>query len=364
MRLPRHRSISTQEEKLLALLTDGPHPLFYLSHHMQADAEKLGLSRLVREGILQRCGLTPTDLLHVRGDMTRWNVEAARHGAQVMAERHSLSLETFLQRAFAAVENRLMEACIQAAADFAHSAFSFEDEAACFFLHGDSSLIHTDIRLKRPVVALGAPVKAWLPDVCRGLHTQLIIPEHAEVANAVGTAVGQVMITAEALIRPDQYHKGYIAHTNWGNPWFEHLSDAEAWADRTAREYACNLAARAGGGQLVLDCRTVPTYTPSSATKDLLYSAATVGYKIGSGLTGFLYGFVLDAAGYNGLAATQTALAHTAISALFLLLPIVAWGVLAIVLWVYKLDREYADIMRDLQAGRYSPKTMLTNQNP
>lgn len=268
MRLPRHRSISTQEEKLLALLTDGPHPLFYLSHHMQADAEKLGLSRLVREGILQRCGLTPTDLLHVRGDMTRWNVEAARHGAQVMAERHSLSLETFLQRAFAAVENRLMEACIQAAADFAHSAFSFEDEAACFFLHGDSSLIHTDIRLKRPVVALGAPVKAWLPDVCRGLHTQLIIPEHAEVANAVGTAVGQVMITAEALIRPDQYHKGYIAHTNWGNPWFEHLSDAEAWADRTAREYACNLAARAGGGQLVLDCRTVPTYTPSSATKD------------------------------------------------------------------------------------------------
>ena len=96
----------------------------------------------------------------------------------------------------------------------------------------------------------------------------------------------------------------------------------------------------------------------------LLYSAATVGYKIGSGLTASFIGFVLDAAGYNGLAATQTALAHTAISALFLLLPIVAWGVLAIVLWVYKLDREYADIMRDLQAGRYSPKTMLTNQNP
>lgn len=260
---PKHRFMNQQERQLQSLLADGPHPLFYLAHHMQKDAEKLGLSALVKEGVLQRCGLTPTDLLHVRGDMARWNTEAARLGAQYMAELHSLSLADFLQLALDTVKSRLRETCIQAAADFAHSDVSLQDKNARFFLSDCSSLLHTDIRLKRPVVALGAPVSPWLPDVCRSLHTELIIPEHAEVANAVGAAVGQVMVTAEALIRPDQYHKGYVVHTNWGNPWFEQLSDAEAWADRTIREYACGLASKAGGGQLAVDCRTVPTYAPS-----------------------------------------------------------------------------------------------------
>lgn len=95
----------------------------------------------------------------------------------------------------------------------------------------------------------------------------------------------------------------------------------------------------------------------------LLYSAATVGYKIGSGLTASLIGFVLDAAGYDGLAAAQTASAHTAISVLFLIVPIVAWGVLAVVLWVYKLDRDYAGIMQELQLGHYSPKAAISQHS-
>lgn len=263
VRPPRYRSMNPQEQQLQNLLKDGPHSLFYLAHHMQKDAEKLGLSALVQQGVLQRCGLTPTDLLHVRGDMTRWNTDAARQGAQLMAERHSLPLADFLQTAFDTVQNRLKETCIQAAADFAHSNISLQDSSARFFLNGHSSLLQTEIRLKRPVVALGAPVAAWLPEVCRSLHTELIIPEHAEVANAVGAAVGQVMVTAEALIRPDQYHKGYIVHSASGSQWFEQLPEAEAWAEQTLRDYVCGLAAQAGGGQLTIDCRAVPTYTPS-----------------------------------------------------------------------------------------------------
>ena len=94
----------------------------------------------------------------------------------------------------------------------------------------------------------------------------------------------------------------------------------------------------------------------------LLFSAATVGYKVGSGLTASFIGFVLDAAGYDGLAAVQTASAHKAISVLFLIVPIIAWGIWAITLWLYKLDRDYDGIMEELQAGHYSPKAKYVDQ--
>lgn len=261
LRAPRHRTPSAREQALFSLLANGPHSLFYLAHHMQGDAEKLGISELVREGVLQRCGLTPTDLLHACGRMARWDTEAAKEGVRLLAGRMALAPEAFLEKAFGAVEARLRESCIQAAADFAHSGVSLGDKSARFFLDGDGGLLCTDIRLNRPVVALGAPVAAWLPDVCRSLHTELIIPEHAEVANAVGAAVGQVMVTTEALIRPDQYRKGYVVHANWGNPWFGSLDDAGVWAERTAREQACRLAEQAGGVHCAVSCHTVPTYT-------------------------------------------------------------------------------------------------------
>ena len=91
----------------------------------------------------------------------------------------------------------------------------------------------------------------------------------------------------------------------------------------------------------------------------LLFSAATVGYKIGGGLTNAAIGFALEAAGFNGMAAVQPASAHGAISGLFLLMPFVAWGLMALLLWRYKLDKEYSFVMGELQLGRYSEKARV-----
>lgn len=95
-------------------------------------------------------------------------------------------------------------------------------------------------------------------------------------------------------------------------------------------------------------------------TEGLLFSAATVGYKIGGGLTSAGIGFVLEAAGFDGKSAVyQTASAHSAISALYLFLPFAAWGMLAVLLWRYKLDKEYSKVIGELQIGRYSEKAVV-----
>lgn len=93
-------------------------------------------------------------------------------------------------------------------------------------------------------------------------------------------------------------------------------------------------------------------------TEGLIFSAATVGYKIGGGLTSAFIGFVLEAAGFDGKAALLLPSAHSAISGLYLLMPFVAWGLMALFLWMYKLDKEYPQIMQELEVGQYHSKQM------
>lgn len=282
IRKPHHRPLTAQEEQLFALLQDGPHSLFYLAHHMQKDAEKLSLSELLQEGAIQRCGLTPTDLLHLRGEMTCWHTETAREGARLLAADLGLSLEDWVKQAYAAVQSQLRICCIQAAADFAGVSILSHDPMARFFLSG-SDLIKTQFYFQRPIVALGAPAHAWLPAVCESLGIPAEIPEHAEVANAVGAAVGQVLITAEALIRPDQYHKGYLVHASWGNPWFATLEEAEHWAKDTAKIHAEKQAKQAGSGVCTVRCTAHPTYsTPLGQDSPQFIQSKIVATAIGS----------------------------------------------------------------------------------
>lgn len=283
LRLPRYRDPTPSEQKLFGFLADGiPHSLFYLAHYMECDAEKMGITELVDEGVLQRSGLTPTDLLHISGRMNRWNTETARMGAALLAQRMLISFEDFTEQALSKVHETLRKSCIQSGLDFDNCGFNLSGDTAQFFLSGGSRLLQTKILLNRPVVALGAPVTAWLPEVCRQLCTKVIIPEHAEVANAVGAAVGQVMITAEALIRPDQYHKGYIVHTSWGNRWFEQLENAEQWARQSTEEQARKNTAEAGSNNCTVTVSASPTYALTTVNQKVFIENKITATAIGS----------------------------------------------------------------------------------
>jgi hypothetical protein len=59
-----------------------------------------------------------------------------------------------------------------------------------------------EIRLKHPLVALGAPVTAYMPGAADILRTGLSIPEFAEVANAIGAVSGQTVLRLRIRIRP------------------------------------------------------------------------------------------------------------------------------------------------------------------
>jgi N-methylhydantoinase A/oxoprolinase/acetone carboxylase beta subunit len=49
-----------------------------------------------------------------------------------------------------------------------------------------------------PVVAVGAPARVYYREVGRRLDADIVIPEHFEVANAVGAATGVVAHAASS----------------------------------------------------------------------------------------------------------------------------------------------------------------------
>ena len=83
---------------------------------------------------------------------------------------------------------------------------------------------------RQPIIGIGAPVSAWLPEVAAKLNTDLVIPDHAEVANAVGAATGKIMETVKVLIKPGEKDGTYLVHAPWERKYFEDLQEAIDYA--------------------------------------------------------------------------------------------------------------------------------------
>jgi N-methylhydantoinase A/oxoprolinase/acetone carboxylase beta subunit len=95
------------------------------------------------------------------------------------------------------------------------------------------------------IVALGAPVQPFFPEVARRLNARLIIPEHAEVANAIGAVASEVVVRERAIVRPGEL-SAYVVHTASGKREFEKLETAVEAARADAQRLAVERASKSG----------------------------------------------------------------------------------------------------------------------
>ncbi len=106
------------------------------------------------------------------------------------------------------------------------------------------------LTLKRPLVAIGAPVAAYMPEAARRLNTELVIPPHAEVANAVGAVSGSVVVRQRVLINPLADEELLRAHLPDGPRDFEKLEEAVTYTLQVVPELL-EAQARAAGAEQV-----------------------------------------------------------------------------------------------------------------
>jgi len=140
--------------------------------------------RLVGAGVVLEAGFTPTDALHVLGELDLGDRDASRRGAEVLGSRLGLNAERFSQEVLRTVNERLEDALLE------HVIKREMGEGAAGLLARRRSceLLDLDISLRTPIVGLGAASRCFLPAVAQALGVEVVFPEHYEVGNAVGAA--------------------------------------------------------------------------------------------------------------------------------------------------------------------------------
>ena len=243
------------------VLAQGPVSLTDLLLDPQTAYSRLrALSRLIERGLVVTSGFTPTDAAHVLGHHHEWSVEAARLGAELWARRapgSALWLDGgaygFCQWVKQQVTVQAGRSLVAAALAETHSLrLDGHDPWRRLFVDGalagdggEASLVEVALTLRRPLVAIGAPVATYYPAVAERLHTRLCIPPHAEIANAVGAVAGGVIQTVRALIKP-LGGEGFRVHLPIGIHDFANLEEAAAYALEEASLLAEAHARRAG----------------------------------------------------------------------------------------------------------------------
>ena len=109
---------------------------------------------------------------------------------------------------------------------------------------------------------------------------------------------------------------------------------------------ACISATKFG---MIADSIEYGEYKTGTRAEGFVYSAASLGVRVGSALASAVIGWVLGAYGYDGKLAVQSATAMKGIRIMFYYAPLAVFVAILFLLLFYKLDREYDTIMSVLE---------------
>ena len=191
---------------------------------MEKDIYTADFSRLESARVILRCGLTPTDFMHIRGDFNAYSTEASRLAAAFFVRSSEAeTLEDLAQKAYDLVTERLYKNLVRILlttectplskkpfdgqmTDLINYAWQLADTGS----RRNKSFLPRIFETHAKLVGVGAPTHIFLPRVAKMLRTKAVLPEHASVANAVGAITGQVTAVVEVSLRP-------VAGDDYGN---------------------------------------------------------------------------------------------------------------------------------------------------
>ena len=123
------------------------------------------------------------------------------------------------------------------------------------------------------LIGTGAPTHIFLPDVAKALGARCVIPEHSEVANAVGAVVADVAAQASVEVRTSlEGLDGYTILSSGVREDYEEFDQAVAAASEIAKKHAIEEARRRGAlGELHVDVKvnTRTAYDRAGSELDL-----------------------------------------------------------------------------------------------
>jgi N-methylhydantoinase A/oxoprolinase/acetone carboxylase beta subunit len=245
---------SDDEKMILDAIHDRPCSVHELAQKIKGDPWRpLSLDRLEQAEVIQRCALTPTDLLHVTSKVALWDGDAALRMTDLFAKLMGMERANFAEHALKRVVERLAVELLKTQMDDAIDPDTLDECPAAMalisnLLKGGSDRYQMRIELRRPVIGIGAPADCFLQATSQLLGTQCIIPPHADVANAVGAITSSVFVHKQVVIAPNEYGRYAIAGLP-DAPAFKNFDEAHDHAVEALQQLVRVMAREAGTSQ-------------------------------------------------------------------------------------------------------------------
>ena len=181
-------------------------PDILLEGERLANMSYIQLEEMESKGLVSYSGLTPTDALHVLGRLDKWNVDASIAGAKVLS-RDRFEIKELCQ-------NVCNEVIRKIALNVLRKSF-LRTNADLKDMKGFESFINMGLRrsekcgapeirynLNAAFVGVGAPTWAFIEEAGAIMGEKAYLPQNAEVAGAVGAAVGAFSLRYSVWITP------------------------------------------------------------------------------------------------------------------------------------------------------------------
>ena len=272
------RDIPDADRRFLERIGESAQAWSGMVHHKH---DEESVARLVSKGLLQLCGFTPSDAAHVLGKQSQWCAETARLGCRALGrisgvisprqENDDAEIERFAEMVFELVVRKSAFLLIR---HLARHDFSEDDPIIAATTTGQGRIENLGVALSPsvPVIAVGGPASLYYPETGRRLGTVTIIPQHAEIANAIGAAVGMVRTHHTIEITGDRPGR-FLVHAD-EEPSVESTSSAALLlATRLATERARDEAERMGAVDLDVETDVERVDLPNSSDDVSLISA-------------------------------------------------------------------------------------------
>lgn len=257
--VPEEGRYFPQETALCHALEKGPLILAEAAEAAGTDLYNLHTERLESEGVVIRAGLTPTDIMHLKGDFSGYCTEAAEYAARFVAVCTGRTLEQLcddvydlickkiytnivgilLKRRYGELEESLLPGID----------FLIEQSWANTAENSTPHLLDFSFSTVPPLIGIGAPTHIFLEKVAKRLHTRCVIPENAEVANAVGALAGKIRASCQVPIKRRENEDGesrYFVYARDRILDAEEKEEAIALAEKEAEVFAVEEARRRG----------------------------------------------------------------------------------------------------------------------
>ena len=259
---------------------DGPTPRLY-GEVIYSAGDRPRINRLVKQGVLQISGFTPSDAAHVLGLQSQWSAQAARRACELVGRAGGKVSGTDIDEQVNGFAREVHDVVVAKSARLlierlSGCKFAPDDPLIDSVTSGDGQRgdILISLRPTIPVVAVGGPAAVFYPEVGRRLGCEVVIPTGSEVANAIGAATGMIKVRAAIEITSSD-SGGYLVHGDEAPVFFASPHEALVNAEELARA-AAQANARAMGGEAVSTEVQVARVDIPNMNSDASLIAATI----------------------------------------------------------------------------------------